>query len=260
MYFSRKNFNYFSIFFCKTTFLFDWMQISELYHDGKTSDAMYALSQGPDHRPRVFNRCLINGFLFWTDDKEKNLTTQNSGVVVKGDESTGNMDWYGVIKKIFSLEFPNAKEVVLFECHWYDVPVATKNKGRGYKKDQYGIVDIDTTRFWYLNEPYILGTQAEQVVYVKHLKKPGWCTIVRLKPRNMYPIPEVNDTGNEGGIDVDSLDVGVEDMNPSCTHDALTNWRRPDMEGDSGDASVIEKVLAESVAKPNDSDLFDEED
>jgi hypothetical protein len=36
---------------------------------------------------------------------EKNLTTQNSGVVVKGDDSTGNMDWYGVIRKIISLEF-----------------------------------------------------------------------------------------------------------------------------------------------------------
>jgi hypothetical protein len=54
---------------------------------------------------------------------------------VKGDETTGNMDWYGVIKKIFSLEFPNAKEVVMFECDWYDVPAASKNKGRGYKKD-----------------------------------------------------------------------------------------------------------------------------
>jgi hypothetical protein len=154
------------------------MQISKLYQDGKTSDAMYSLSQGPDHRPRVFNRFLINRFLFRTANIEKNLTTQNCGVVVKGDESTGNMDWYGVIKNIFSLEFPNAKEVVLFECDWYDIPAANNNKGRGYKKDQYGIVDIDTTRFRYLNEPYILGTQAEQVVYVKHLKKPGWCTVV----------------------------------------------------------------------------------
>jgi hypothetical protein len=76
----------------------------------------------------------------------------------------------------------------------------------------------------------------------------------------MYAIPEINDTGNERGIDVDSLDVGVEDMNLSCTHEVLTNWRRPDMEGDSGDASVIEKALAESVAEPNNSDLSDEQD
>jgi hypothetical protein len=39
--------------------------------------------------------------MFQTADIEKNLTTQNSGVVVKGDESTGNMDSYSVIKKIF---------------------------------------------------------------------------------------------------------------------------------------------------------------
>jgi hypothetical protein len=81
-----------------------------------------------------------------------------------------------------------------------------------------------------------------------------------LLPRNMYAIHEVNDAGNEGGIDIDSLDVGVEDMNPSCTHEGLTNWRRPDMEGDSGDASIIEKAHAESVTEPNDSNLSDEED
>jgi hypothetical protein len=69
-----------------------------------------------------------------------NLTTQNTGVVVKGDGSTCNMDWYGVIRKIISLEFPSRKEVILFKCDWYDVSASIKNKGRGYKKDQYGII------------------------------------------------------------------------------------------------------------------------
>jgi hypothetical protein len=108
---------------------------------------MYVLSKGLDHRARVFNKCLINGFLFQTTDIEKNLTTQNSGVFVKGDDITGNMDWYGVIRNIISLEFSSGKEVILFKCDWYDVPASTKNKGRGYKKDLYGIIDIDTTRF-----------------------------------------------------------------------------------------------------------------
>jgi hypothetical protein len=77
---------------------------------------MYVLSKGPDHQARIFNRCFINSFLFWMADIEKNLTTQNSGVVVKGDDSTGNKDWYGVIRKIISLEFPSEKEVILFRC------------------------------------------------------------------------------------------------------------------------------------------------
>jgi len=82
---------------------------------------------------------------------------------VKGDDSTGNMDWYGVLKKIITLDFPGEKEVILFECDWYDVLAATKNKSRGYSKDQYGIIDIDTTRRRYVNDPYVLATQVEQV-------------------------------------------------------------------------------------------------
>jgi hypothetical protein len=220
---------------------------------------MYVLSKGPDHRARVFNRCFINGFLFQTTDIEKNLTTQNSGVVVKADDSTGNMDWYGVIRKIISLEFPSGKEVIMFKCDWYDVPASTKNKGRGYKKDQYGIIDIDTTCFRYVNDPYILGTQAEQVVYVKGMKKPEWCTVVRLKPRNLFVMPKGTEKENEGDVDVNSLDVSVEDMAVSCTHEELKNWRTL-VEGESGDASVIDKALAEAVPERNDSDLLDEED
>ena len=79
-------------------------------------------SYGPDFRDRVFKRCFINGFLFRTASIEKNLTTKNSGVCAKGDSSTGNMTWYGVLQKIITLDFANEKEVVLFQCDWYDVP------------------------------------------------------------------------------------------------------------------------------------------
>ncbi|KAL5676372.1 hypothetical protein ACJX0J_012503 [Zea mays] len=51
----------------------------------------------------------------------KMVITDLLGVVVKGDESSGNIDWYGVIKKIIALDFPQGKE--------------------------YGIIDIDKTRF-----------------------------------------------------------------------------------------------------------------
>jgi hypothetical protein len=73
------------------------------------SECLCSLAKGPDHRARVFNRYFINGFLFQTASIEKRLTTQNSGVYVKGDVSTGNMAWYGVIKKIITLDFPMEK-------------------------------------------------------------------------------------------------------------------------------------------------------
>ena len=85
------------------------MQINKLYAEGKTSDAMHALSQGPDHRTCVFNRCFINGFMFRTAHVEKNLITQNSGVVVNGDPTTGNIDWYVVVKKNLRTRFSYTK-------------------------------------------------------------------------------------------------------------------------------------------------------
>jgi hypothetical protein len=66
-----------------------------------------------------------------------------------------------VIKKIIALDFPNDKKALLFECDWFDVPRATTNKSRGHSKDQYGIIDIDTTRFRFKHEPYILASQAQ---------------------------------------------------------------------------------------------------
>jgi hypothetical protein len=77
---------------------------------------MWHLSQEPEPRARIFNRCMINGFLFRTVSAERNLITQNSGVLVKGDASTSNMDWYGIIQKIISLQFSGAKEVMM--CLW----------------------------------------------------------------------------------------------------------------------------------------------
>ncbi|KAG2537695.1 hypothetical protein PVAP13_9NG196692, partial [Panicum virgatum] len=165
--------------------------------------------------------CLINSFLFRTAHIEKNLTTQNSGVVVKGDDSAADVSWYGVIKKIYALDFPREKEVVLFECDWYDVPATSKSKGN---------------------------------------KKSNLLSVIRMKPRNLFAMPESARTENEGQIDVDSLDVRVEDMEYLCRDEELTNWTRSGIEGVTGDASVIKKALADFVPEPPANDFLADED
>ncbi|KAJ1256552.1 hypothetical protein BS78_K007000 [Paspalum vaginatum] len=203
--------------------------INELHAQGKVSDNLYDLSRGPDPRVRVYNRCFINGFLFRTQHIENKLSTRNSGVVVKGDESTRHIDWYGVVKRIISLDFPNGKEVVLFLCDWFDVPAADRNKGRGFKKDNYGIIDIDTT----------------------------W---LRMKPGNLFAMPDKADIIPEAEIDVDSLDVRVQDMNVASRHEDMSNWRS-DMDGVSGDVTLIQKAHEESKdEEPCDLELEDDDD
>lgn len=213
---------------------------------------MFALAQGPDHRARILNRCHINNWLFRTSAIERNLVTQNSGVLVRGDDTTGNMNWYGVIRKIISLEFPGQKEVILFQCEWYDVPAVTTSRSRGFNRDKWGIIDIDTTRFRFKNEPHILATQAEQVFLVKHVKKPTWSSVVALKPRNLFAMPDDN---NEDGIDSDSIDLAMEGMNLVDGQENFTNWTISGKEGTTVDAAVIQQVQAEAAPEPEDDDL-----
>jgi hypothetical protein len=115
-----------------------------LHAIGEVSSDLFALAQGPDPRPRTLNRCHINNWLFRTVNIEQTLVTQNSGVLVKGEAKGTN--WYEVIKRMISLEFPEQKEVILFQCDWFDVPLDTStNRGKGYNKDKFGVIDIDTT-------------------------------------------------------------------------------------------------------------------
>jgi hypothetical protein len=32
-------------------------------------------------------------------------------------------NWYGVIKRMISIEFHGQKEIILFQCDWFDVPL-----------------------------------------------------------------------------------------------------------------------------------------
>jgi len=56
-------------------------------------------------------------------------------------------------------------------------------------------------------------------------------------------MPDSAHIDNEGEIDVDSLDVGVEGMIDLCRDEELTNWTRSGIEGVTGDASIIKKEL-----------------
>jgi hypothetical protein len=203
---------------------------------------------------------VIHDFFFRTATVEANYNTQNSGVV-KFDEKESNMDWYGVLQKVIALDFPGEKEVILFECDWFDVPDASntnKSKSKGYSKDQYGIIDIETSRRRYMDEPYVLGTQVERVFYVKSAHKPSWNSVVRMKPRTLFAMSEQGDIEQQGHIDIDSVDVGVEDMVMVSQISELTNWTRNDLDGLTGDANIIQTVVP--VPEPDLDDIPDDYD
>ena len=93
--------------------------------------------------------------------------------------------------------------------------------------------------------------------FVNLVNKPGWSSVVAVRPRNLFAMPEAE---NEGDMEVDLLDVGIQDMNLLGPNEDLSNWTRPDKEGTTGDASIINQVHGKVVLEPNDAVLLDEDD
>ncbi|XP_042973009.1 uncharacterized protein LOC122304812 [Carya illinoinensis] len=87
---------------------------------GVTGD-LYALACGPERWVASYTACVINGKRFHMKQRELRRRTQNSGVVVTGDENTNNVDFYGVINEIIELHYMGWRRVYLFMCDWFDV-------------------------------------------------------------------------------------------------------------------------------------------
>ncbi|KAL3522314.1 hypothetical protein ACH5RR_015148 [Cinchona calisaya] len=68
----------------------------------------------------VYRTCTINEVRFHKRDRDDCRTTQNSGLIVKGDHRGKPIDFYGFVKGVIELTFFHAYNVVLFQCEWYN--------------------------------------------------------------------------------------------------------------------------------------------
>ena len=120
------------------------------------NESLFNLACGPDTRVFRYTSYLINGWRFNIKDRDMHLKSQNSGVLVKGDEITGNLDYFGVLIDIIELSYSGGNNVVLFKCDWWDV-----SSKRGHSIDKYGFFLINSNCKMRTNEPYVLTSQAQ---------------------------------------------------------------------------------------------------
>ncbi|XP_057451940.1 uncharacterized protein LOC130743729 [Lotus japonicus] len=244
--------------------------------DERISKQLEILSKGPDFR--VFNHkgYILNGFKFRTKDAEKHLKTQNSGVIVKGDELTGHVDFYGVVRKITEIRYLNSNFAILFECDWFEAPSEGQNQGMGYRRDEYGFISIDMTKLYYKSDPYILASQAGLVYYVKYSDKENWYTVVKVKPRHVFDLPNVevdddleayqlNELGDTHGqlktpsVNQDEVVLNEDDDAPLVNQDDEV-LNRHDVAGLCLDESIIDKEEEQKeLDDASDSDSDEEE-
>ena len=170
------------------------MQIKKLRKEkpDEVSEGLYALSVGPDLRVKFCRSCIVNGVRYRTVDREKNLRTQNSGVMVEveGSHDDKPIEFYGVLKEVIELQYNSnlniRRSVVLFQCDWYNL----HGKTVGLRDDGH-FKSVNIQSFWYKSEPFILATQPIKIFYLQDTSLgKSWRIVQKFEHRGMYNVPE----------------------------------------------------------------------
>jgi len=186
--------------------------VEKLYKEGSVNANLYHLVCKPLRTVRRYSGYVVNGFRFHTLDRQENRNCQNSGVMVRGDDYS-DKEYYGVLRDVYELQYPNGNHVFAFKCDWYDV----HHQGRGYKIDEYGITSVHSRQSLSTDEPFVLESQVEQVFYVREPEDKDWLVVIKTEPRDLYKMPEISveeDTLEQ----VDNDPVQQEEVQHSTCH------------------------------------------
>lgn len=161
------------------------MQVTSLAQEKHpaVTEHLQALADGPGRVVATMNSYMVNGCLFRTKDSEMERETQNSGIVVLGEN---DLEYYGLLREVIEVQYTGGNRVTLFMCDWWDV----HSHGRGITKDCFEFISVNIGKVLG-NDPYVLASQVGQVYYVQDVAKPNWKVVVKANPRNFYDVPEI---------------------------------------------------------------------
>ena len=125
----------------------------ELHAQGRAGDELMSLAIGPFKVMNHYSIFMVNGFRFHTNARAMGKKTQNNGVLVRGDCSDAEKEYYGELQDIYELSYLGNRKVYLFKCHWWDMA----HKGTGYKIDKFGFTYINIHHSLATNEPFFFG-------------------------------------------------------------------------------------------------------
>ncbi|XP_026452340.1 uncharacterized protein LOC113352780 [Papaver somniferum] len=150
------------------------------------SDEIYSLAVGPHPRVVRYSGCITNAIRFHTRDREVNLRTQNSSVVVKGEHQSNVADFYGVLTDVLELTYLYGNKVFIFICDWRN----TDKRRNNIVTDSH-FTSLNFFQTWYKDDPFVLADQVQKVFYLKDLKLRGkWHVVQHVIPRNVYDVSE----------------------------------------------------------------------
>ncbi|KAK9070391.1 hypothetical protein SSX86_010793 [Deinandra increscens subsp. villosa] len=173
------------------------MSLLRVNRDHRATDDLYALSQFPDDRYSSWQSCVVHGVRFRCKVRDDKFTTQCSGVCA-GEYDDETRIYYGVLLEVMELDFILGRKVFMFRCKWYN----TDPKGKKMVVD-HKLTSIDITSKWFVDEPFIFATQAQQVFYLKDMARgKNWMVVQKVNHRNVYDILEHDEDQVSSSTDV----------------------------------------------------------
>jgi len=184
--------------------------------DGCVTTHIKSLTRDPNFIAKRFQAFDVkNGYRFRTREYEKNVSTQNSGVMVVAKTKSyasssdtrpmvGDVVYYGRIIEMVELDYCGDFKVVLFRCECVDV-----TQGRGIKRDRLGYKlvnfrDLIHTGHRLNDEPFVLPSQVQQAIYVQDRQETEWFIPIPMKLRETYDLGEDAEDENVLFMDTES--------------------------------------------------------
>jgi hypothetical protein len=139
---------------------------------------IYTLSQGPGHNVSTYQGYDINGYRFYTEEKDRNSENQNSGVTMLSytdDETNVKVRFFGRIEEIRELNY-YGETVPMFRVRW-----AKKVEKEGRYFTTMVIPDAKSKKASVKNEPWVLGSQVDQCFFITDPSRPSRVVVRRGK-------------------------------------------------------------------------------
>jgi hypothetical protein len=121
---------------------------------------MKMLAYRPSSCVTSWQECDINGYTYYTKEKDRRSVAQNSGFRIETfDPLWVKTTHHGYIQDIWKLDYGARLQIPVFKCQWVKHP-------NGVSVDNYGLTLVDLKNVGHKDDPWVLGDHVTQVFYV----------------------------------------------------------------------------------------------